>query len=246
MTPYYEENGITIYHGDALEVFPCIGDASIGMVALDPPYSMVPNAFNGADDGAAGTSGAPVRLLCELLKNTRRVLVDGGVAPLICDWRRVPDVSYLSTLMGLRIATCVAWTRSNAGMGGFFRSSWDPMLILSIGQPTCKDKAGVRNSIHVNAPHRKSHPYEKPFELWAHVFDRVPATVVFDPCAGVGSSMIAAIRTGHVWIGAEVDERYCEIIAQRAMGGALPLTHEATECLSRAKQTQGGQASLTE
>jgi DNA modification methylase len=220
--PYYEHGGITIYHGDALEVFALVEDASVGIVALDPPYSMVPNAFNGADDGAAGTSGAPVRLLCELLKNSRRALVAGGVAPLICDWRRVPDVSYLATLMGLRIATCVAWTRSNAGMGGFFRSSWDPMLILSVGQPTCKDKAGVRNSIHVNSP-RKEHPYEKPPELWGHVFARVPQTTVFDPCAGVGSSMLAAIRHGHKWIGSEVDERYCEIAAKRLQQEVLPL-----------------------
>jgi site-specific DNA-methyltransferase (adenine-specific) len=221
--PYYEHGGITIYHGDCLEIFPLVVDSSVGIVALDPPYSMVPNAFGGADDGAAGTSGSPVRLLCELLRHSRRALVDGGLAALICDWRRVPDVSYLATLMGLRITTCVAWTRSTAGMGGFFRSSWDPMLILSVGQPTCKDRAGVRNSIHVNAPHSKVHPYEKPPELWSHVFQRVPATTVFDPCAGVGSSMVAAVKHGHKWIGAEIEERYCEIAAKRLSQDVLPL-----------------------
>jgi DNA modification methylase len=226
LKPYYEQDGVTIYHGDALDIFPAIAASTVGIVALDPPYSMVPNAFNGADDGAAGTSGAPVRLLCELLRHSRRVLVDGGVAPLVCDWRRVPDVSYLAALMGLRIATCVAWTRSTAGMGGFFRSSWDPMLILSVGQPTCKDKAGVRNAIHVNTPHRKEHPYEKPPELWAHVFSRVPSTTVFDPCAGVGSSMLAALRCGHGWIGAEIEERYCEVAAKRLAQGVLPLAGE--------------------
>jgi site-specific DNA-methyltransferase (adenine-specific) len=216
MRLYYNEAGVTLYHGDGLEVLASLADGSMGIVPLDPPYAMVPNAKNGADDGAAGTSGAPIRLLCELLQGARRVLSSGGVAPLICDWRRVPDVSYLATLFGFRIATCVAWTRSTPGMGGFFRSSWDPVLVLSMGEPTCKDRAGIRNTIQVNAPRPKVHPYEKPPALWAHVFSRVPPTTVFDPCAGVGSSMLAAVACGHNWMGAEIDERYCEIAASRA------------------------------
>ncbi len=213
--PYYQDDSVTLYHGDALDVFPVIANTSVGIVALDPPYAMVPNAKAGADDGAAGTSGAPVRLLCELLRHTRRVLVDGGIAPLICDWRRLPDVSYLAALMGLRISTCVAWTRSTAGMGGLFRSAWDPVLVLSVGQAERRDSAGIRNTIQVNPPRDKQHPYEKPPALWSYVFDRVPPTTVFDPCAGVGSSMVAARRSGHRWIGAEVDERYCEIAANK-------------------------------
>jgi hypothetical protein len=37
-------------------------------------------------------------------------------------------VSYLAALTGLRIATCIAWTRSTIGTGGLLRSAWDPML----------------------------------------------------------------------------------------------------------------------
>lgn len=222
MTPYYQDDHVTLYHGDALEVLPSIESA--GCVVLDPPYSMVPNAFAGQDDGAAGTSASPVRLLSEVLRQTRRVLPDGGCAGLVCDWRRLPDVSYLATLHGLRISTCVAWTRGTPGMGAMFRSAWDPMLVLSVGSPTVLDKAAVRNVIHADKPRGGIHPYEKPVALWSHLLERVPPTTVLDPFMGTGASLTAARSIGHQYIGIEVDERYCEVAANRLRQEVLGLT----------------------
>lgn len=216
MRPYYEDGSVTIYHGDALEVLSGLElDGLAGCVALDPPYSMVPNAFAGRDDGAAGTSAAPVRLLTEVLRHTRRMLPEGGAAGLICDWRRMPDVSYLATLVGLRISTCVAWTRDTPGMGSMFRSAWDPMLVLSVGTPVVRDKSAVRNVIHAAKPRGGEHPYEKPVALWRHLFDRVPPGTVVDPFMGTGAALTAASEAGHCFVGIETDERYCEIAARR-------------------------------
>jgi len=213
VTPYYADDLVTLYHGDALEILPTIERA--GAMALDPPYSMVPNSVRGRDDGAAGTSGAPVRLLSETLRHARRLLPEGGIAALVCDWRRMPDVSYLAALHGLRIATCVAWTRTTVGTGGFLRSAWDPMLVLSVGTPTVRDRAAIPNTVAANPPRGTAHPYEKPPALWTRVLDRIPPTTVLDPFAGAGSSAIAALASGHRWIGIEVEERYCEEIARR-------------------------------
>ena len=213
MNPYFSNENVTIYHGDSLEVLPEIQFATC--VALDPPYSMVPNSFSGKDDGAAGTSAAPVKLLAETLKHTRRMLPEGGCAGLICDWRRLPDVTYMATLFGLRINTCVAWTRNTAGMGKLFRSAWDPMLVLSSGTPKVKDNAGIKNVYHENKPRGSSHPYEKPVGLWLHLFNRLPAGVLVDPYAGTGSALEAGIMAGHKVIGIEADEKYCELMVKR-------------------------------
>jgi site-specific DNA-methyltransferase (adenine-specific) len=40
VTPYYDEDGITIYHGDSLEVMPQL-DVQAALVATDPPYFRV-------------------------------------------------------------------------------------------------------------------------------------------------------------------------------------------------------------
>jgi len=222
VTPYYQDDAVTIYYGDALSVLPTLDRADC--IALDPPYSMVPNAFAGRDDGAAGTSATPVRLLTETLRETRRLLPEGGSAGLICDWRRMPDVSYLATLVGLRISTCVAWTRDTPGMGSVFRSAWDPMLILSVGTPVVRDKAAVRNVVHTAKPRGGEHPYEKPVALWRHLFDRVPSGLVVDPFMGTGAALIAAVLSGHQAIGIEIEERYCEIAARRCSQEVLGLS----------------------
>lgn len=216
--PYYADDRVTLYHGDALDLLPEIASGTAAAIILDPPYSMVPNSVRGRDDGAAGTSGAPMRLLSESAKHARRILRDGGIAAFLCDWRRIPDVSYLVTLTGLRIATQVAWTRTTVGTGGLFRTAWDPVLIASNGAPSAIDRAAIPNVVTANPPAVRIHPYEKPPLLWEHILQRIPTGLVLDPFAGSCASAVAAVSLGHIWIGFEVDEAHCESAARRLDG----------------------------
>ena len=38
MKPYYEDDAVTIYHGDSMEILPTIERGSITAVVTDPPY----------------------------------------------------------------------------------------------------------------------------------------------------------------------------------------------------------------
>ena len=40
MKPYYEQDGITIYHGDCREVLPSLAPASFDLVVTSPPYNL--------------------------------------------------------------------------------------------------------------------------------------------------------------------------------------------------------------
>ena len=210
---FHEEPGIQLYCGDALDVLPML--ASAGAVILDPPYSFESLSVRGRDDGAAGTSGAPVRLFHQALVETYRLLDDGGIAPILCGWRRMPDVAYLAGLAGLRLSACVAWVKGTVGTGGLFRSAWDPILVGTKGSPRLIDKAAVPNVITLSPIMRGEHPYEKPPQLWAHFLRRIPPCVVVDPFTGTGASATAARRHGHSWIGIEVEPKYCEIAVKR-------------------------------
>lgn len=225
MTPYYADESVTLHHGDALEVLPTLPSQSFAVVVLDPPYSMVPSAVRGIDDGAAGASGSPIRLLTETFRETYRLLASGGVAPIICDWRRIPDVSYLATLANLRLNTCLAWTRKYVGTGSLFRSSWDPVLVTSRGAVDPIDRAGIPNVIEAFVPpNRRVHPYEKPTALWGHIFNRLSLRgPILDPFAGSGSAANAARYDGRKAILIEADERYCELIARRMSQGVLAM-----------------------
>lgn len=230
MTPYYEDtdSGITIYHGDALIVLPAIGSESVGCVILDPPYSFDSISVRGRDDGAAGTSGAPTMLLHSTLVETRRVLIDGGMAPILHQWRRSPDVSYLAALAGLRLSACVAWVRGRIGTGGLFRSSWDPILVGTRGAPLMLNKAAIPNVVYVESLVRQDHPYAKPPGLWRHFVQRLPEqSIVLDPFMGLGAAGVAALTEGHRFIGIEADERYCEIAAKRLGQGVFNFAEPA-------------------
>lgn len=219
MTPYYADESVTLYHGDALDVLPSIRSADC--VILDPPYHMQPSTVRGIDDGAASSVASPVRLLNETFRNAYRMLPDGGTAFVFCDWRRGPDTTYLATLAGLRISTCVAWTRNRSGTGGMFRGAWDPIYVVSKGAPSFRDKAAIPNVINADHPTDKDHPYEKPVAVWNHLLSRPPAGLVVDAFAGSGSSADVALRHGHRWVGIEADERHCEQIAERLAQGVM-------------------------
>lgn len=55
MTPYYERDGIVIYHGDCLQVLESMENDSVGVVFTDPPYS------SGARNSAALRSRKSMR-----------------------------------------------------------------------------------------------------------------------------------------------------------------------------------------
>lgn len=218
-TAYYSDAQATLYHGDALAVLPDIKAA--GCMILDPPYHMAPSTFRGQDDGAASSIATPVRLLTETFREAYRILPDGGCAFIFCDWRRGPDTTYLATLSGLRISTCLAWTRNRSGTGGMFRGAWDPIYVASKGTPTIKDKAAIPNVINADHPTDREHPYEKPAQVWRHLLQRIPPTTVLDPFAGSGTSALGAVEQGHSWVGIESDEAHCERIARRLSQDAL-------------------------
>lgn len=214
--PYYADDHVTIYHGDALSVLPQFVSELVDVVILDPPYSFEPTAVRGRDDGAAASSGAPTMLLHRTLVETQRILRPGGIAPILHQWRRTPDVAYMMALVGLRLTSCVAWTRSRIGTGGLFRSSWDPILVGAKGAPTLRDKAAIPNVVHVEPLSGQPHPYAKPPALWGHFLQRVPRpAVVLDPYMGLGAAGVAARAQGFRFIGVESDERYCEMAATR-------------------------------
>ncbi len=49
MTPYYQQDGITIYHGDCREVLPML--PKVDLVLTDPPYGIALNTDNSRFSG---------------------------------------------------------------------------------------------------------------------------------------------------------------------------------------------------
>lgn len=202
-----------IAHADALEWLPTLPDACARAVIFDPPYA-VGSPVRGREDGAAGSVFGPLSFMARTLREVTRILVPGGVCMIFADWRRMPDLAYVASTVGLRPATEVAWVRTRPGTGGLLRSSWDPILVVARGVPDAIDRAAIRNVVVADYPTKRVHPYEKPAAVYEHVLSRVvrAGDLVVDPFAGSGSSRVAALGLGAKWLGCDIDPAYAQPI----------------------------------
>lgn len=205
MKPYYERDGITIYHGDCREVMPHV-DADV--MVTDPPYGIdYQSGWGAGHPKIAGDDGVAVRDAVLALWGERPAVVFGRwdmprpnavVARLI--WSKAPD----------------------PGMGDLsfpWGCSDEEIYILGAGF------AGKRCANVLTFPkppvNARMHPTPKAPGLMAHLIERCPPGTIVDPFMGSGTTLVAARDMGRRAIGIEIEERYCEIAAKRLAQGVL-------------------------
>lgn len=212
-------NPIIADHADALDWLASKPAGCATVVVFDPPYA-VGTPVRGKEDGAAGSVFGPLSFLSRTLSETARTLRPGGVAVIFADWRRMADLAYIATTVGLRASTCLAWTRKRPGTGGLFRSAWDPILIVSRGVPDALDRAAIRNVVEADYPTKRRHPYEKPAEVFRHILPRIAqqGELVLDPFAGSGVSGQVAAELGLRWEGCDIDPMFARSGSTPARG----------------------------
>jgi DNA modification methylase len=203
---------VVIERADALDWLSERRGCDATLVVFDPPYA-VGTPVRGREDGAAGSVFGPLSFMSRALAAACGCLRPGGLTMIFADWRRMPDLAYVATTVGLRAATQIAWVRNRPGTGGLFRSAWDPILLCSRGVPDAIDRAAIRNVVEADYPTKRAHPYEKPPEVFRHVFPRVcrPGDLVLDPFAGSGVSGRVAAEMGLRWEGCDIDPAFARV-----------------------------------
>jgi DNA modification methylase len=223
VTPYYDEGGITIHHGDCREVLPGLPKADL--LLTDPPYgvSYVSGKGNrhhgnpaivGDDDGEA-----VLRLLAIALDRLRPMRHFYVFGPL--------DVASLTQCA----TTELIWDKTRPGMGDL-TLPWSPSherITFGVWHraPSMAGSGGLtarlrRGSVLAVAPDNKGqgarhHPTAKPVLLLRQLIESssVIGDSVLDPFMGAGSTLLAAQVEGRRAVGIEIDERYCETAAKR-------------------------------
>jgi site-specific DNA-methyltransferase (adenine-specific) len=200
MTPYYADDLVTIYHGDCREWMP-----AADVVVTDPPYGL--GFRDQAWDEAVPDWLGLARQRAPLVMFT---------APPVEAWE-YPKPTWV---------LCWARPASNARSlaGGF--NHWSPVLVY--GQAKFPVDLISLHAI-ANATERwVEHPSPKPVALlrWLIANGSVEGDVVLDPFMGSGSTLVAAKSLGRRAIGIEIEEKYCEIAAQRCSQEVLGLTTE--------------------
>ena len=221
MKPYYgPHNGITIYHGDCLEILDG-GVGPIDSVVTDPPYSS--GGFNeaGKAGGSVGTTAEKRLIQGDTMSSAgyfalmRRVLrgADASGCYVFTDWRMWPFTTEAVELSGYRLRGMLVWNKGHGGMGARWKAQhelicWGTRVVSEMGE-------GLGNVLTVSRSGNRLHPTEKPVELLAALVGNSEGDSILDPFMGSGTTLVAAKRAGKRAIGIELEERYCEIAARR-------------------------------
>jgi DNA modification methylase len=230
MTPYYEEDGIAIYHGDCREVLPRIapprtGSGSFDLLLTDPPYGI------GADRGQAARANQQHGHALVASRDYGVTTWDDttadeavAIARACCRWQ----IIFGGNFYDLPPARCLlVWDKEN-GTNDYAdcEIAWTnlkkPVRRLAYRWHGMLQEPGVPRTIRV-------HPTQKPEAVmrWALMQAPPEAQTILDPFMGSGTTLVAAKRLGRKAIGIEIEEKYCEIAAERLRQGALDLFGEA-------------------
>jgi site-specific DNA-methyltransferase (adenine-specific) len=208
MKPYYEEAGITIFHGDCREVLPELGIYDLCLT--DFPYGV------GCDYGDYQDNEANLcELIVEALPLVRRSAVVTLITPGNGNQYKYPEPEWTLAWVIPAAITC--------GRYGF--CWWQPVLAYG-KDPYLREGCGARPDTFIcnESSDVNNHPSPKPDTVWKWLLQRGTSRftdTILDPFLGSGTTLFAAKALGHRATGIERNERYCEIAANRLRQNVL-------------------------
>lgn len=240
MQPYYQDEWVTLYHGDCRDVLPGLCHDPL-IVVTDPPWELNTSQIEIRGSGVApskqksltlkrGAVGLPDMEVIRALETvaTHDLLVFAGYKELgaICGtvtlrgvfgWHKpngAPAAFYPAKLD----LSFIVWGGKKSLLYGF--QHW-PSMVFSHPFPQAGCFAVER---YCDDTGKAVHPCQGPLSLYKELLRPFPADVtVLDAYCGTGTTLRAAKDCGRRSIGIEINEAYCEIIATRMAQEALPL-----------------------
>src|SRR5712691_8851260 len=213
------------------------------LVLTDPPFNV---AIEGNVSGlgrvrhgdfamASGemSEGDFIAFLRSFLQLAKENAKDGAILFVFMDWRHLYELITASRAVGLVFKNLVVWAKDNAGMGTFYRSKHELVLVFKNGEAphvntfelgqhgrsrtNIWEYAGVNTFRAGRMEDLAMHPTVKPTALIADAIRDVTRRggVVLDPFAGSGTTIIAAEKTGRHARAIELDPHYCDVTIRR-------------------------------
>jgi site-specific DNA-methyltransferase (adenine-specific) len=200
--PYFQEDGITIYHGDCREVLPQIEPQSVDLILTDPPYDR-----------------ESLWIYSEIAKHGRDLLKERRFCYAYCGGDMLPE----------NIAAMVAYLYwfwlFTIDHNGAHPRMWNKCLMVA-EKPVLALTNGIvrQQDLEWVCTEWANEKADKLYHEWGqgagfafeHIEKRTkPLDLVLDPCMGGGTTLRAAKDLGRRAIGIEIEEKYCEIAVKR-------------------------------
>lgn len=213
MKPYYDQAGITIYHGDCRDILHAL--SLVDLVITDPPYgiSFQSNYRKIKHAEIHGDDALPIGRINQSISMAKRA------AYVFCRWENLAAMP--------KPRSVLVWVKNNWSMGDLkhehgrqweaicFYPAVDHEFVKRIPDVILADRTG-----------NNEHPTEKPVSLISTIIQANVGETILDPFMGSGTTLRAAKDLGRRAIGIEIEERYCEIAASRLAQEVLPFGSE--------------------
>jgi len=250
--PYYQDEWVTIYHGDCCEVLPQL-DVKVDLVVTSPPYNV----------------GAPYGVYKDKLPEKEYLtFLDCFIA--LCKGALNPDGRFCCVVPGgtdrdpyiaigyevlnlckrhFHLRGTIIWYKGlmhGKTSWGSWCSPSDPnlrdmseLIVVAHNEEASKRIKGetdltpqqfmiYSNDIWFISPinNRAEHPASFPPELPTRLiqFYTYVGELVCDPFMGIGTTPFAAKKLNRKSIGIEIEEKYCEIAAKRCSQQVMDLS----------------------
>lgn len=216
---------------------------SAQMVFTDPPYN-VPVQGHVCGMGrvqhrefamASGemTSAQFIDFLRTAFENMVAHSQDGAIHFICMDWRHMKEMLAAGERAYSELKNLIVWAKDNGGMGTFYRSRHELVFAFKHGsaphinsfelgqhgryRTNVWEYKGVNTLRAGRMEELELHPTVKPVQMIADAIKDVSmrGSIVLDPFAGSGSTLIAAHKTGRQAYVVELDPIYCDRIIAR-------------------------------
>jgi site-specific DNA-methyltransferase (adenine-specific) len=228
--PYYQDESVTLYHGDAREILPTLPDASVACVVTDPPYTerthakARKNTATGIGEGITEFASITDADLESVLSECGRISSSWVVTTL--DYRHAVKFDEQPP-RGLKVQRLGVWVKTNPTpqiSGDRPAQGWESIAYMHRDDRRSAWHGGGRHGNFVlPIPPPEGHPTAKPLPMvseWVRLFTN-PGDVILDPFAGSGTTLRAALNESRRAIGIELREDYCDLMARRLAQGVL-------------------------
>lgn len=208
MKPYYQDDAVTIYHGDCAQISPLLDPGMI--VITDQPYGTgwvrgggKVGEFKASHEKPDWDVWSPL-----WVSSLNRPRVIAGFCPV----GRAEEFAHT-----LEFPALLYYQKTNVRPNGVDRE------VIVVSPPPRQNKPWRKVAYNGDMP---LHPCQKPIEVMLWLVDLLSTQydTILDPFTGSGTTLRAAKDLGRKAIGIELEERYCEIAAKRMQQEVLQLT----------------------
>lgn len=250
-----------------------MGADAARLVFTDPPYNVKIDGNVGGKGKIARrefamasgemSPGEFTQFLTDALSAAAESSCDGSIHYVCMDWAHLGEVIAAGKAVYDAWKMLIVWAKTNAGMGTFYRSQHELILVFKKGSSPHVNSFGLgetgryrtnlwtypgMNSFGAGRDAALSwHATVKPVALVADAIRDVSRRkdIVLDPFGGSGTTLIAAEKTGRRARLMEIDTHYCDVICRRwtaftGQPATLDQTGETFEQVQGRRQTEAG------